>query len=146
MAAQAHPDAREIMRRAIDKDVIDWNAARDYTFLEHVQEDKLDSQERVRSSKSETDEILILYGEPFERMIAKDDKPLSASEQKKQNQAFDKETGKREHETPEERQRRIEKYNKQRQEQRAFVGEILDAYTFRIAGEEMLNGPKGLGD
>jgi hypothetical protein len=130
------------MRRAIDKDVIDWNAARDYTFLERIQEDKLDGQEQVRSSKSETDEILILYGEPFERMIAKDDKPLSANEPKKQDQSFDKETGKREHETPEERQKRIEKYDKQRQEQRVFVREILDAYNFRIAGDEMLNGRK----
>ncbi len=64
----------------------------------------------MKSSKSETHEILVLYGEPFERMVAKDDKPLPEKEQKKQDEEFEKETRKRENETPEERQKRLQKY------------------------------------
>lgn len=134
------PDARAIMQRAVAKDIVDWQAAKDYTFLQRVQEDTLDGSGSVKSSKSETAEILVLYGEPFERLVAKDDKPLSEGEQKKQDEKFDKETRKRENETPEERQKRLQKYEKEREDERAFVRELLDAYDFTLAGNDVLNG------
>lgn len=138
----ATSDPQEIMRRAVDKDIVNWQAAKDYTFLEHEVDETLDGNGRVKSSKSETREILVLYGEPFERMVAKDDKPLSEKEQKKQDEEFEKETRKRENETPEERQKRLQKFEKEREDERAFVREILDAYTFTLADEAMLNGRK----
>jgi len=130
------------MRRAVEKDLVNWHAAKDYTFLQRTQENKLDGSGRVQSSKTETSEIMVLYGEPFERLIARDDKPLPAKEQKKQNDKFDEETRKRASETPEQRQKRIEKYDKERKENRAFVREVLNAYNFRLSGEEVLNGRK----
>src|SRR5664279_3028106 len=104
------PSAREIMQRAVAKDIISWQAAKDYTFLQRTQEDALEGNGAVKSSKSETSAIMVLYGEPFERVIAKDDKPLPEKEQKKQNEEFDKETRKRENESPEERQKRLQKF------------------------------------
>ena len=134
------PDPRAIMQKAVAKDIFNWEAAKDYTFLERMQQDSLDGSGAVKSSKSETHEIMVLYGEPFERTVAKDDKPLSEKEQKKQDEEFDKETRKRANETPEERQKRLQRYLKQRDDERAFVREILDAYDFRLAGTEVLNG------
>jgi len=136
----APADPRAIMQKAVAKDIFNWTAAKDYTFLERMQEDSLDGNGAVKSSKSETHEIMVLYGEPFERTIAKDDKPLSEKEQKKQDDEFEKETRKRANETPEERQKRIQKYEKEREDERAFVREILDAYDFKLAGTETLNG------
>ena len=133
-------DPQEIMRRAVQKDIFNWEEAKDYTYLERSQEDALDGNGHVKSSKSETNEILVLYGEPFERMVAKDDKPLSEKEKRKQDEEFEKETRKRENETPEERQKRLRKYEKEREDGRAFVREILDAYTFTLTGTEVLNG------
>jgi hypothetical protein len=133
-------DPQEIMRRAVEKDIFNWQAAKDYTFLERMQEDALGGSGQVKSSKSETHEILVLYGEPFSRRVAKDDKPLSEKEKKKEDEEFEKETRKRENETPEERQKRLQKYEKERQDERAFVREILDAYTFSLIGDEVLNG------
>ncbi|HVP53626.1 MAG TPA: hypothetical protein VMU45_01430 [Candidatus Eisenbacteria bacterium] len=134
------PGAHEIMRRAVAKDIINWQAAKDYTFLQRTQEDNLDGNGGVKSSKSETHEILVLYGEPFERLVAKNDVPLPEKEQKKQDEEFDKETRKRENESPEERQKRLQKYEKEREDERAFVREILDAYNFSLVGTETLNG------
>jgi hypothetical protein len=133
-------DPQKIMRRAVAKDIFNWQAAKNYTFLERMQQDALDGSGQVKSSKSETHEILVLYGEPFSRTVAKDDKPLSEKEQKKEAEEFEKETRKRENETPEERQKRLQKYEKEREDERAFVREILDAYTFTLAGTEILNG------
>ena len=134
------PDPRAIIEKAVAKDIFNWEAAKDYTFLERMQQDSLDGSGAVKSSKSETHEIMVLYGEPFERTVAKDDKPLSEKEQKKQDEEFDKETRKRANESPEERQKRIQKYEKERDDERAFVREILDAYDFTLAGTEVLNG------
>jgi len=133
-------DPREIMRRAVQKDIFNWQAAKDYTYLERAQEDALDGSGQVKSSKSETHEIQVLYGEPFERLVAKDDKPLSDKERKKQDEEFGKETRKRENETPEQRQKRLQKFEKEREDGRAFVREVLDAYTFTLIGTEVLNG------
>jgi hypothetical protein len=135
----ATSDPEEIMRRAVEKDIVNWQAAKDYTFLQHEVDESLDGNGQVKSSKSETREILILYGEPFDRLVAKDDKPLSEKDQKKQNDEFEKETRKRENETPEERQKRLQKFEKEREDERAFVREILDAYTFTLVRTEMLN-------
>jgi len=134
------PDPRAIMQKAVAKDIFNWEAAKDYTFLERMQQDSLDGNGAVKSSKSETHEIMVLYGEPFERTVAKDDQPLSQKQQKKQDEEFDKETRKRANETPEERQKRIQKYQKERDDERAFVREILGAYDFTLAGTEVLNG------
>jgi hypothetical protein len=133
-------DAHRIMERAVANDIVNWQAAKDYTFLQRTQEDALDGNGGVKSSKSETSEIMVLYGEPFERIVAKDDKPLPESEQKKQDEKFEKETRKRENESPEERQKRLQKFEKEREDERAFVHEILDAYNFTLVGNEMLNG------
>ena len=130
------------MQKAVDKDIFNWQAAKDYTFLERVQEETLDGSGAVKSSKSETHEIMVLYGEPFQRTVAKDDKPLSEKEQKKQDEEFEKETRKRENESTEQRQKRIQKYEKEREDDRAFVHEILDAYDFVLIGQETLNGRK----
>jgi hypothetical protein len=134
------PGAREIMQKAVAKDIFNWQAAKDYTFLERVEQETLDGNGAVKSSKSETHEIMVLYGEPFQRTVAKDDKSLSEKEQKKQDQEFEKETRKRENESTEERQKRIQKYEKERDDERAFVREILDAYSFTLLGSETLNG------
>ncbi len=128
------------MKRAVDKDVVNWQAAKDYTFLEHTQDKKLDGAGRLQSTKTETSEIIILYDEPFERLIEKDGKPLSVQEKKKQDDKFDAETHKRANETPEERAKRLQKYEKEREDDRAFVHEILNAYTFTLHGEEVLHG------
>jgi hypothetical protein len=135
-----NPDARSIMQRAVAKDIVNWQAAKDYTFLQRTQEDALADNGSVKSSKSETAEIMVLYGEPFERIVAKDDKPLSEHEQKKQDEKFESETRKRANESAEEREKRLQKYEKERQDERAFVREILDAYDFTLAGNESLNG------
>jgi hypothetical protein len=137
--AHGQLSARQIMERAVAKDIVNWRAAKDYTFLERTQEDALDSDGKVKSSKSETREIMVLYGEPFERMVAKDDKPLTEKEQQKQNEKFDRETRKRENETPEERQKRLQKYDKERDDERAFVREVLEAYDFSLIGTETVN-------
>jgi hypothetical protein len=131
---------RELLRYAQDREVENEKRLRDYTYIEREEEHKLDGNGQVKKVESRTREVLEVYGEPVERLIAKDDKPLSAGEAKKQDDKIQKIIDKRKDESESDRRKRLEKEEKQRQEARKFVLEIADAFEFRLVGSEELNG------
>jgi len=131
---------RELLRYAQDREVENEKRLRDYTYIEREEERKLDSNGHVKKVETRTHEVLEVYGEPVERLIAKDDKPLSADEAKKQDEKIQKIIDKRKNESESERRKRLEKEEKERQEARKFVLEIADAFNFRLVGSEMLDG------
>ena len=83
---------------------------------------------------------MVLYEEPVRKLIAKDDKPLSDSDAKKEEEKVQKIIEKRKSESEGDRRKRIEKQDKDREDGRRFVTEIADAYNFRFAGKENLDG------
>jgi len=131
---------RELLRYAQDREVENEKRLRDYTYVEREEERKLDSNGHVKKVETRTREVLEVYSEPVERLIAKDDKPLSADEVKKQDAKIQKIIDKRKNESESDRRKRLEKEEKERQEARKFVLEIADAFNFRLVGSEMLDG------
>lgn len=135
-----NPDPREIVRQAALNDMANDLKARDYTFLENQVMHKLDRGGKLSSTETRTYEFMMLYGQPVRRLIARDGKPLSTKDAAKEEDKINKLVRKREQETPEQRQKRLADYEKERQQERAFVGEVADAYYFHLLGEENLGG------
>jgi hypothetical protein len=81
-----------------------------------------------------------LYGEPVERLVSKDDKPLSAKDAGKEEQKIQKLIDERKNESSEQRRKREDKEEKEREQGRLFVREVADAYNFHLAGIESLDG------
>lgn len=133
---------RELLRRVAEKDLENEKRLRDYTYIQREEEHKLDSHGQVKKIESRTSEVLVVYGEQVERLIAKDDKPLSADEAKKEEERIQKITDKRKNESDSDRRKRLEKEEKARQDGRKFVLEVADAYNFRLVGNELLDGRK----
>lgn len=131
---------RELLRRVAEKDLENDKRLRDYTYIEREEEHTLDGGGKVKKVESTTSEVLVIYGEQVERKIAKDDKPLSAEETKKEEARIQKIADKRKNESESERRKRLEKEEKERQDDRKFVLEIADAYNFRLVGSEILDG------
>ena len=131
---------RELLRRVAEKDLENEERLRDYTYLQREEEHKLDGGGKVKKIESRTSEVLVVYGEHIERLVAKDDKPLSAEETKKEDERIQKITDKRKNESESDRRKRVEKEEKKREDGRTFVLEIADAYNFRLAGSELLDG------
>ncbi len=128
-AAQDHaPDATEIVRRSVERDWTDFASRQNYTYQERTEFRQFKSDGKLASSQSETNEILILGGRPYERLIARDDRPLAAREARREQAKLDQEAAKRQHESAGARAR----YEREREEQRAFIREIPDAFTFRL--------------
>jgi hypothetical protein len=75
-----HEQIRELIRRVADNDLENDKKQRDYAFVMRREEHKLDGERRVKSTDSKTYEIMALYEEQVERLIAKNDQPLSPSD------------------------------------------------------------------
>jgi hypothetical protein len=131
---------RALIRQVADKDIENDKKQSAYTYIQREEEHKLDGDGKVKSSESKTQEIMVLYGEQVERLIAKDDKPLSEKDTAKEEERIQKLTDKRKNETEEQRKKRLEKEEKDREDGRKFVSEVADAYNFRLIGMENLDG------
>ncbi|MGA9527086.1 MAG: hypothetical protein WBS24_03100 [Terriglobales bacterium] len=131
---------RDLFRYAQDREVENEKRLRDYTYIERQEERMLDSSGHVKKIETRTLEVLEVYGEPVERLIAKDDKPLSEADAKKEEEKIQKIIDKRKDESESDRRKRLEKDEKEREEDRKFVLEIADAFNFRLIGSETLAG------
>jgi len=129
---------RALIRQAADKDLENDKRQRDYTYIERQVEQKLDGKGEVKSTEIRTHEIMMLYDEQVERLIAKDDKPLSSKDAEKEEERIEKVIDKRKNESDDQRHKRLQKQEKEREQGRQFVREIADAYNFRFLGTEML--------
>ena len=133
-------DAREIVRRSIELDQVNWLRMADYTWVGRDHERHFDAHGRVTSDHREAWESLILDGQPFRRMLERDGKPLPPDELKKQQQKFDQATAKLEKESPAEKERRAAEYEKRRRRERAFLREIPDAFDLKLEGSDTIDG------
>ena len=84
--------------------------------------------------------MLEIYGEQVERLIEKQDKPLSAKEAAKEEEKIQGIINKRKNESENDRRKREDKERKSREEDRQFVKEVADAYNFTLVGTEPVSG------
>jgi hypothetical protein len=133
-------EMRNVLRISADNDIENDKRQRNYTYIEREEEHKLDGKGRAKSTEVRTSEILMIYGEQVERLISKNDRPLSAKDAAKEDEKIQKIIDKREHESDKERKRRIAREEKDREDGRKFVSEVADAYNFHFLGIEKLGG------
>ena len=141
-ASAQQPNAVEIIQHSVDLDYRNWERARDYTFVQQVEQRILDRDGSVISVQSETLDVLILDGTPYERAIAKNGKPLSDKDARKASEVLDRERRKRLEETQTQRRNRLAAEQKRREKSRAFAQEIPRAYDFQLVGEEFFEGQR----
>ena len=137
---KAAEDAEAIVRRSVSKDLVNWSLRKNYTYTAKSDERELDKDGKVKKKDSETVEVSILYGEPYFRVIEKNDKPLSATDERKEQQRLAKFTDKRKTDTEQQREQRLADFQKKRAKEREFLKEVPDAYVLRLLGEEQLDG------
>jgi hypothetical protein len=129
-------DAAEIVRRSVERDFRNFERLQNYTFLERTEERRVDKKGNTTSTSSETEEVLILAGRPYYRLVARDDKPLSEKDARKEQDKLDKELHKRLQESEKDKAKRA----KERAEERRYLAEIPSAFTLTILGEDQVDG------
>lgn len=134
-AQEPTPDPLDIVRRSVERDWTDFDSRKNYTYQERAEFRQYRRSGAIARDRSETHEILILGGRPYERLIARDDKPLSTREERREQAKLDSELAKRRHESAAEQAR----YQKERTEERAFIREIPDAFSLHLVKTDIVS-------
>jgi hypothetical protein len=131
---------QQLFRVVADKDIENDKRIRDYTYIEHDEDHRLDGKGDVKSVDAKTFEVMELYGEQVQRLIEKDGKPLDSEDSAKEEKRIQKIVDKRKNESDDARRKREEKEEKDREDGRKFVREVADAYLFQLVGTESPGG------
>jgi hypothetical protein len=126
------PDARQIVGQSIVAAEHSWQARNEYVYIERDEDRRLDSAGKVQSQNVDVTRMTLINGIRFEQLMEHNGQVPSAEDQKKSGLDAEK----LKHETPEEKAVRLQKD----QENRSFLHVLLEAFDFRLVGEETLAG------
>lgn len=129
-------DASEIIRRSTERDFTNFENRKDYTYLERMEFRQYNPKGKLIKTENQTNEIMVLEGQPYERLVARNDKPLSAKDAANQERKLDQELAKRRRESAAEKAR----LEKERREDQKYLREFTEAFNFKILGEEPVSG------
>jgi hypothetical protein len=131
---------QQLFRVVADKDLENDKLQRNYTYIERQVQKRVNGKGEVKSTEVETSEVLQIYGEQVERLIEKNDKPLSPKVAAKEEAKIQKIIDKRKNESENDRKKREEREIKDHEDSRKFETEVADAYKFKLVGTEPLGG------
>jgi hypothetical protein len=118
-AASAQTGAREIVRQAMVNFEKDARTSLRYSYLQ-TDDDK---------NKGVTVSLVTaIHGTPYERVVSRNGEPLTGEREMKEQQKYEKTIAEREHETPEQRAKRLRSYT----EDNKYLEEALDAFDYRL--------------
>jgi hypothetical protein len=138
--AAPKPDAQTIIRRSVKVNDSDWRALPNYSHHERDVTAKLDSSGKPTTIERKTYRVLMIDGSPYEEVIAVDGKPLTGDAQAAEKRKLQQEIEKRAHESDRARSARIQKYEKERAEEHLLMNQMAEAFNFKLAPDENVNG------
>ena len=130
----------QLFRVVAQKDMENDKLQRNYTYIERQVENGVDGKGNIKSTEVKTYEVLEIHDEQVERLIEKNDKPLSQKDAAKEEEKIQKIVDKRKNESEGERRKRDGREERERENDRKFVTEVADAYNFKLAGTEWVGG------
>jgi len=130
--AKAQEDVASIIRQSSEANERDWAAVPQY-----------DNAERDRDKNGDrTYDVTILYGSPYERLIAVNGQNLSAAKQKEEQEKYEKAVAERQHESAEQRSKRMAKYQAERKRDHTLIQQMTAGFDFHLMEKRTLNGYK----
>jgi hypothetical protein len=131
---------REIVQRAVELDRANFTRVREFTYRQKQQERQYDSSGNLKQTTIRTWEISFLEGSPYRRLVARNGQPLSAGEQKSEQGRLRYTADQRLRESQADREKRVGEWERRQRKQREPVLEVPDAFDFKMAGEETVDG------
>jgi hypothetical protein len=128
----AQMDPREIVRRSIATWDQGSKTGRSYSYTERDEGRHLDASGGLKSEEVDVSKTIFVNGDPFQDLVEHNGAPLTPTEARKRMEKLLK----RQNETKSEREARLEN----EKGDRAFVNEVAEAFTFKLVGEEILDG------
>jgi hypothetical protein len=129
-------DATDIIRHSVDRDAYNFERFKNYTFLERVEERRYGRSGNLSSKEIQTFEFMVLGGQPYGRLVERDDKALPEKEVRKEQEKLDREQAKRQRESASDKV----KQEQDRVEQRRYLREVPEAFNLTLLGSEQIGG------
>jgi len=140
LLSAADPEPQDIIRRAFQADIENEKLAQQYTFREREEMRKLDKSGAVKETESKTFDVLYFYEEQYERLIERDDQPLSAKDDAKQKKKLDDWLAERDDESDKKREKRLAKKAEEEEKRRKMAEEFTRSFRFTLEGSEVVAG------
>jgi hypothetical protein len=125
-------NARQIVAQSLVAAELSWQARNAYIYMERDEDRRLDSEGQVQSQNVDVTRMTLVNGIRFEQLMEHNGQIPSAEDQKKSDQDIQK----LKNETPGEQAERLRKDL----ENRSFLHVLLEAFDFRLIGEEIVDG------
>lgn len=124
------PNVGEIVQKSAQVTGADRIAGANYDFKE---------TDREQDGSSKTYAVEMLFGSPYNELIAVDGKPLPRDKQVEEKHKLAREIERRKQESPEDRQHRLAGYQKEEHRDLRFMEEFVRAFDFNLIGQTRLN-------
>ena len=125
-------DARQIVSLSIAATERSWQARGHYTYMERDEDRRLDALGQMKSENVDVTRMIVVNGARFEQLMEHNGQVPTVKEQRKSDEDLER----LKHETLEEQAARVRKD----EENRSFLRDILEAFDFRLIGEEEVDG------
>lgn len=136
----AQTDGLALVRRALVLERASGDAELRLAFRERVLLKEFNSSGNLRKTTEKVHDALMIEGSPQRILLEENGRIVDADEMAGQQSFLKKVVEIRRNETPAERDRRIETFEKKRAQFREVLEEMPDAFLFRVAGEETRAG------
>ena len=128
VAAASAQNVTEIIKKSVEANDRDWAADPQFDYCE---------TDRVGRG-TRTYEVTTLLGSPYQRLVAIDGKELNSSQKAAEQEKFEQVLAQRRAETPQQRSKRIAKYQQDRRRDHVMLEQLTNAFNFAMQGEQQL--------
>jgi hypothetical protein len=125
-------DARQVVLPSVLATERSWEKRDHYTYIERDEDRRLNTLGQVKSESVDVTKMMVVNGARFEQLLEHNGQLPSPIEKKRSDDDLEK----LKHETADERTARLRKD----QENRAFLRDVVEAFDFRLIGEEIVSG------
>jgi hypothetical protein len=140
LLANELPEARNLILRSLEAGERNEEQLRAYVSRTRSSLKQFETDGSLKSEEIKTFDDVLLDGFHVRKLVAKNNRPLTADDAQKEDARIAKLISQRKRETPEARLRRLADAQEKRDKDRRFSRELLDAFDYQLVGEEILNG------
>lgn len=129
-AAFAQVDVQQIIQKSVEANKADWKVQPEYDYFVNVK----------KGDHTNTYDVRMILGSPYQMVTAVDSKPLSPDQKADEQRKLEQATEARRNETPQQRDARIAAWQRGRQRNHLLMDELTKAFDFKLKDTEQLNG------
>jgi hypothetical protein len=126
----AEPDAKEIIQKSVQANQRDFEADPHYNYKERDLDRKGDR----------TFQVTMIEGSPYSRLIALNGQSLSADQEREEVAKEAQERKRRSSESTGDRQKRLRKYERDRERDHAMLSQLTKGFNFTLQGQRQIKG------